>query len=352
MALDSVGCSGDAKGRQVYPSVDAQIARSFTASGSGYWDMKSNDHGDVLVHRATVAKEICRAHNISRLPMADLVQVLQRPSSYKGMDGRYITWLINDDRARFLYCVVPKTGSTNLRRILAELKQRPQNVTRAFNWTRMAAKESWFYRFDFLSSRSADQISEILNRPNYTKILTVRHPIERIISLYRMLFEGDHFENKTVNFLQSVTDGMVQMIRGRLKMPNLTSENVTFTHLVRYIIDHDQCIKQARCRTNWYEAQWSPVWRMCRVCSVDYDIVIRLETYDMDLPYLLHRANFSSTLHYPDYYKRTSKDLTDRYLRQLTKEQIDGLYEVYKMDYKLFGYSHTRPDVFKDKWQE
>ena len=40
--------------------------------------------------------------------------------------------------------------------------------------------------------------------------------------------------------------------------------------------------------------------------------------------------------------KRNSARKTDKYFSELTKTQVNNLYELYKLDFKLFGYDHQK----------
>ena len=84
--------------------------------------------------------------------------------------------------------------------------------------------------------------------------------------------------------------------------------------------------------------------RRCYYCTVDYDVIGHMETFREDLAFILHTAGVAR--HEIDLMLGEKKNQCDRqqdkakiYMGQLNQEQKEGLYEIYKPDFEMFGYS-------------
>ena len=75
-----------------------------------------------------------------------------------------------------------------------------------------------------------------------------------------------------------------------------------------------------------------------------YDVIGRMETFNEDVKYIFLKKNLEKDL--PLNKATTSKnsastktaEITVNYFNQLSKQQINDLYEFYRMDFELFGY--------------
>lgn len=102
---------------------------------------------------------------------------------------------------------------------------------------------------------------------------------------------------------------------------------------------------------------WRPYYAHCDYCDIKYDMIGRLETMEADLKYLAYMNNItflltneSSSYHvHPSGGHRyaPSKKLSDAekdkkvidYFSQLSATQLDNLYDMYRLDFEMFGYS-------------
>ena len=110
----------------------------------------------------------------------------------------------------------------------------------------------------------------------------------------------------------------------------------------------------------------------CDFCEINYDIVGRVETLEEHLKYIAHINNFTSFLPndeskyhvHPSGMKRFAspealqnnnianlrikEEKITKYFSMLDLKQLDGLYNMYQIDFELFGYSEY-PYVKRDK---
>lgn len=82
----------------------------------------------------------------------------------------------------------------------------------------------------------------------------------------------------------------------------------------------------------------------CGVCSSDYQVVIKLETMTEDEQFLAQIANLKEIQNVFEWrnhkkFSKSSKEVLPVYYKSLTKKQILLLYERFKIDFELFGYT-------------
>ena len=75
-----------------------------------------------------------------------------------------------------------------------------------------------------------------------------------------------------------------------------------------------------------------------------YDVVGKLETFDDDLKYIVHTAGIANLILTSDTEALRNvapvadKERTKKYFGMLGKKQKEALFEMYKLDFELFGY--------------
>jgi len=194
----------------------------------------------------------------------------------------------------------------------------------------------------------AEECVEICQSKNLEKVIVqVRHPLERVISTYRHLFKEEGWrlflrENITSPVQQyldenppSWTDFVTEIIlKGalsrQLSLDQLHSEKVRRFETV--LLSH-----------------WAPYWFLLSPCRKDIfpDYIFKVETLKSDFDILHKQLEFPERfhlgkiaphgLHKPDF--TNTSDLARKHYAELTKTQVRELYEMYKIDHEMFGYS-------------
>lgn len=81
------------------------------------------------------------------------------------------------------------------------------------------------------------------------------------------------------------------------------------------------------------DMHWTPITKFCTPCQVKFDIVAKFETLDEDQRYLIKKANLNSVIK-PEWKNsgkgRNTQDLVSKYYTQLTREQLDGIYLLFR----------------------
>ena len=122
--------------------------------------------------------------------------------------------------------------------------------------------------------------------------------------------------------------------------------NFTFSQFVDKIIEDGE-------RGYGINEHWIPYYRHCNFCRIKYDVVGRTENFEEYLDFIMKRANLSNLilpstsgvrLHpsgiqmsaKPESFKK--RDKTSSYFSLLTDSQRNKLYQMYKIDFEIFGY--------------
>ncbi|XP_061419075.1 carbohydrate sulfotransferase 8-like isoform X1 [Lethenteron reissneri] len=167
-----------------------------------------------------------------------------------------------------------------------------------------------------LKRLSEHSSSEALSRMyNYTSMLFVRDPMERVVSAYREMME------KQISFEKDSFGGTMKR----------TGQGVTFQEFVQFLLN-----TTGQQDIDWH---WRPYHRVCNPCLVRYTFIGKLETLQSDAAELLSLVNAPKDLTYPSTVTAESfENITQRYLAQLPPEMQEALYKTYYVDYLLFGY--------------
>ena len=87
-------------------------------------------------------------------------------------------------------------------------------------------------------------------------------------------------------------------------------------------------------------AHWLPFTPRCAYCTVPYTVIGKLETMDEDLRYIKQMAGVKFELMKENQSSGGSTtDLTRKYFKQLDKKVVLQLFELYRVDFEMFGYS-------------
>ena len=151
----------------------------------------------------------------------------------------------------------------------------------------------------------------------------VRHPFERLVSSYndKVLGNNGAYFRKT---FPSVANGWYR-------------DNHSFPSFVDLILNKYKNVKISN-------VHWNPISDHCDYCDIEYDVIGRMETFSEDVKYIFLKKNLEKDLPLnqaissKNSAKSKTEEITNEYFNQLSKQQIDELYEFYRMDFELFGY--------------
>ena len=145
----------------------------------------------------------------------------------------------------------------------------------------------------------------------------VRHPFERLVSAYM--------------------DKVVEESRWK-PLSNLKS----FSEFVEFTLKQN--------REKNVNIHMQPFVKRCHYCSIPYDVVGRIETFDEDVKYIIIKNRLEDILPLEDTLSlhenksgEKTKEAKERnslkLFSELNKKQIHQLYQMYQMDFEMFRYN-------------
>ncbi|XP_045108605.1 carbohydrate sulfotransferase 11-like isoform X2 [Portunus trituberculatus] len=282
---------------------------------------------DVMVERARQVKHACLNPPSYRYRFPNLVWDTKHHVTWcPNYKVASTTWMINflklinfnDDNPNIPVNISPERRE--------ELKYSPRFGAKHYEvFKNYPTPKTWQEKMDVLQSSA--------------RVIIVRHPFTRILSAYRDKMIKPKPLPAKFKF-KELQKKIIKEYRPR-DSPE-TSPFPTFPEFVQHIIDSTKYFttgedwrKNVKC--------WVPFWAMCDVCSLDYNVIMKLETMTADERFLItlsdmkelkktdgewrHLRNVSSTEAAPDFY------------RKLNTRQMLDLHQRYKFDFDLFGYN-------------
>ena len=250
-------------------------------------------------------KNYCLEHNDQKLPW--------------DKKGELQQFLIDDDN-KFIYCAVPKVGTTPMRMTLLRLR----NVSR-LKLTEGSVHSPKFWRRLSDKEFNATELSKRQN--THFKFLFVREPFHRLLSGYK-----DKFMGRNRRYTNRFRKLIVKALRPKDEEKVATeTNNVTFTEFLTYLLsDRNPMIRDG----HWKQAQ-----KLCFPCAFDFDFIGHFETLQEDADYLLIKTGFNGRVKFP--VVRTSQVSSDflEYYSEVPKEIIFKLGEAFRSDFEMFGYA-------------
>ncbi|XP_037525230.1 carbohydrate sulfotransferase 14 [Rhipicephalus sanguineus] len=233
-------------------------------------------------------------------------------SSAKCTRGPRALYLV-DDR-RFAFCAVPKAATSSIKAL----------VLLAQNASAKLVDADGIYNV-FLRKFRLLCPSEYVRHhivANYTRVIIVRHPFERLVSAYVNKIRTSRPTLAAAKKLYK--DGY------RGSGPNGT---YTFAEFVKIILNMS---------VDSWDSHWAPYTARCRPCIMRYDLIVKVETLHRDLDFLLPRIGLAGWS-FPKKNAKTAANVTDggskHYFAELTRQQVLQLHAIYMYDFEFFGYT-------------
>ena len=235
-------------------------------------------------------------------------------------DRRTLPYLLVDRRHHVVYCYIPKVACSSWKALLVRLA--------GSNRTNPPVHQDFFLQS--LGIRPMSQIPTQNRRDmlqDYSTFMFVRHPFDRLVSAYVNKFKTRNMF--TVYFHKRYGCKIIKLFRGNHTSGDLQKCNdVTFQEFVKYLIHLHR-------NGGSFEPHWRPFHELCDPFNVPYDFIGKMETMSMDKTFVLHKFFNTTESSLP---KRNPKGDDKHYLDEISSEDKDMLYEVYKRDFLLFGY--------------
>ncbi|XP_077513947.1 carbohydrate sulfotransferase 11-like [Amblyomma americanum] len=236
--------------------------------------------------------------------------------------------LFIDEKRSLAFCIIAKVASTSLKAFFKDLL----GIRVRFNESDRRSWDDLHRAFHMQTHRLGPRTLFGHDKGRgYTKALFVRHPFERLVSAY--VDKALRPRSEIAWFYKAFWE----------KIPGVKAQNrsPTFPEFVDLLLGTPV--------RNWDE-HWSPYYARCQPCLLDYDFVGKVETAARDFPLFFSKIGVDGgrfrRLHVSrEAGARASLVSTNGtiltpvdYFRQLSFDQIMGLYSRYFYDFELFGY--------------
>lgn len=185
-------------------------------------------------------------------------------------------------------------------------------------------------------------------------LIVVRHPFHRLVSAFRDKLERRHSQHlRNDYFFKLYGQSMVARYRQRAikkfgsdyfsqenyfgaPLPVIgqrSPDQPIFWEFVQFFLDS----------ATWDE-HWTPAYQYCSVCMVNYDIILKFESLESEEPRLWQHLGIKDISKpvmnkYSKNESLSEEEITAKYFATLDQIDIDQLYDVWKMDFKMFEYS-------------
>lgn len=288
---------------------------------------------------------ICKKNNIkfeTSNETQDLNSLMEMLNNTLRNKELYINHIEVNDKFKLLYCQVPKAGSTNVRRLFIHLLNLGEKETNSepLDLSKIDPATAWIMsgkKVAYLRPVSESKLDQQRLR-DYFRFTVVRHPFERLVSAYNMIFSDQrYFENflypaPNVNIIKSA-------LYGEYNKSNSFDRTVTFKEFAKFVCLHDLKTKQGKWRIRYStDNHWLSQTRLSFPCHAHYHAIGKLETFDEDMRYILKKLNINLSFTYPKKFKRTASSKFKHHMSSLGPEEIECLRRVYEADFELFGY--------------
>ena len=269
---------------------------------------------DVQLFRRRQVERVCLHRGVSRRPVRPTFQMLV------------------DVRHKVMFCYVPKAACTSWKAVLCQLiKEGVRRTTEELLLERK--KDNWpgediHYFLQSCGLKHMDkltetEIAEVMT--NYTKFMAVRHPIERLISLYRQkLYTTPENPHSDCHLCKSLGTRLLKKYRANPSEESLvTGRGVTQEEFFRHLI-----------KNNELNEHWTEYSLLCHPCEINYDYILKTETMDVDAAQVIRRV-YNSTLPFLESNPTNVSHVTKT---RVSEEVNRDLLKRYDIDMDLFGY--------------
>ncbi|XP_068164937.1 carbohydrate sulfotransferase 12-like [Antennarius striatus] len=257
--------------------------------------------------------------------VCDSVEDFSKNRSVEAVSEGQLQQLLVDDNHGVLYCFIPKVACTTWKRFMLVLMQgEPYQDAMFF---RIVHRNPMLKYLDRNSRMEAKA-----KLKHYRKFLFVRNPFVRLISAYR-----DKMRNNKEPYYEKLNKLILEKYGNQSHSANTTAELASgvfpsFHNFIQYLIDRKTQRKP-------FDQHWRPMYQLCNPCLIKYDFIGYQETLSEDAEHFLRILKLDNDIKLPPaYINVTTKEVVSAYFKQVPIEDRKKLYQIYEMDFELFGY--------------
>ena len=308
---------------------------------------------EVQIKRLSVFDQVCREYEVNN----------------DNIRGTRI-YISHDDQ--HLYCTIPKAGCTNFKKVL-------------YNYHGVEPP-GWVHHNKQLLEIGIETYHHndkpIKTIQSYYKVAFVRHPWTRLISAYRDKFLGgrgyvyykrlykilgwdqcyrlnERYIRKNILPLMEEEDGDGHDGSGWSSEESSTFSSTTETtsysrsqtdrHCLAQFSDFVDHIIASHLDNKTLDRHWSPQYQACNMCYFKYDFIGKLEYIQQDFAYL-NKLIFDGKAMFgePRTKVQSDEEMVREHFQHLPEPVFLDLFDVYKMDFLLFGYDTMYDQLYPE----
>ena len=215
---------------------------------------------------------------------------------------------------KLLYCSIPMTASGKWKETLTNTQ-----VNKELLPGQQQSQEVLLPIGSFTDEETAVILS------NYTKLIVVRHPFDRLLAI--------HSEKiAKINQLGTNKSHVYEILQKPKISPSRDDPGpVDVDDFVKYVTDETD------------EPLWMPYQDICYPCTIKYDYILQLETMKRDAVFFMKIGlNITSSAYLRNLekqFKQPSKLSNNDIEKRLNKTTKDAFFHVYAKDLDMFNYS-------------
>ncbi|KAK7073208.1 hypothetical protein SK128_020864 [Halocaridina rubra] len=273
----------------------------------------------------------------------------------------HLNWVTRYD---LIWCPVFKAGSTTWMKNLLLLG----GETR-FNGS-LHQRASKLYPVPTSPQRQKNLLEKSL------KFMIVRHPFERLLSAYRdkmlrTLKSNDPYRKLQLHILENYnkevesSEKPTHPLENNIDREDIKSEDITGNELITNLTEDGddnasrhpsflQFLQKVRDDMKFFwkvmdgtlvDPHWTPYWYTCASCQIQYDIIAKVETLDLDQEFIIRAANLQGVLVNARTHASKSDGYIDtdsaaaKYFGQIPIDLLRELEQLYWPDFKLYNYT-------------
>uniref|UniRef100_A0A182N325 Carbohydrate sulfotransferase n=1 Tax=Anopheles dirus TaxID=7168 RepID=A0A182N325_9DIPT len=308
----------------------------------------------IMQERSAYLREQCQTiHTLGNFTLSSVVRTSHPQHLYYNY--------FHQPRLRLLWCSISKVASTSwmyqFNRWAGVPREKIDRAARELKaLTRM--------HYPVPTRAYVEQIKQEGREEPVVRFILVRDPMDRFVSAYEDLIvrpQSDNYRNLRRFIFREVYGVDVPPVSGSPENSTAAVPVPTFSDFTEFVLR----------RSNVLDPHWNSYYNLCDPCFLEPTVIVKLETYDRDVAYLLRLANLTADNYDNDqgragdrfeghrlnvnHHRATTSASGDtlhqsgfaspstmRRLAELTDDQFERLYRRFELDFRLFQYDASQ----------
>lgn len=231
-----------------------------------------------------------------------------------------------DDRNKYIYCYIPKVACTQWKKVMmftADTADKPfQDISHI--------DVHYKNKLPLLSDTEKYSDIDVLERlADYTKLMVVRSPLERLVSAYQDKFLSNAYD--AAAFKKNYARNMIKAVRGE---DVETGDGMQFKEFLQYLSSGYQ-------KPGSFQEHWKPMYDLCHPCSINYDFIAKFSTLEDDSNRILDNVIQGierQRIEFPKVVPSKTPEILEEYLAEIDPALLEAVKRIYMADHEMFGY--------------